>query len=58
VVLVCRTRGCVLFTRIITRHLLMVTRSRARFPCAPSHVTRALFPRVVLIDVASHVLVG
>jgi hypothetical protein len=40
---VCRTRGCVLFTRIVTRHLLMVTRGCARFPCASSHVTRVLF---------------
>jgi hypothetical protein len=45
---VCRTRGCVLFTRIVTRHLLMVTRGCARFPCASSHVTRALFARVAL----------
>jgi hypothetical protein len=39
---VCRTRGCVLFTRIVTCHLLMVTRGCARFPCVSSHVTRAV----------------
>jgi hypothetical protein len=39
----------VLFAYTVTRHLLMVIRSRARFPCAPSHVMRALFPRVALV---------
>jgi hypothetical protein len=29
----------------------------ARFPCAPSHVMRALFPRVAIVVVVSHVLV-
>jgi hypothetical protein len=43
--------------RIVTRHLLMVTCGRARFPCAPSHVARALFPRVAIVVVVSHVLV-
>ena len=47
----------VLFAHIVTRYLLVVTRGRARFPCAPSHVTRALFPRVALVVVVSHILV-
>jgi hypothetical protein len=38
-------------------HLLLVTRGCARFPCAPSHETRALFPRVTLVANVSHVLV-
>jgi hypothetical protein len=50
-----RCRG--LFARFVMRHLLMVTRGRARFRCAASHVTRMLFPRVALVVVVSHVLV-
>ena len=47
----------VLFARTVARHLLMVIRGRARFPCAPSHVTRALFPRMALVVIGLHVLV-
>jgi hypothetical protein len=47
----------VLFERIASRPLLMVTRGRARFPCAPLHVTRMLFPRVALMVVVSHTVV-
>jgi hypothetical protein len=51
------TRCRVLFARIVTRHSPMVIRGRARFSCAPSHMTRALFLRVALVVVGSHVLV-
>jgi hypothetical protein len=47
----------VLFARVVVRQLRMVTRGRERFPCAPSHVTRPLFPRVALTVVVSHVIV-
>jgi hypothetical protein len=47
----------VLFARVVALHLLMVTRGRARFPGASSHVTRTLFPRVALVVARSHVLV-
>jgi hypothetical protein len=46
-----------LFARTIARHLLMVIRGRARFSCAPSHMTHALFPRMVLVVIGLHVLV-
>jgi hypothetical protein len=51
------TRCRVLFARIVTRHSPMVIRGRARFSCAPSHVTHELFPRGALVVVGSHVLV-
>jgi hypothetical protein len=51
------TRCRVLFAHIVTRYLLVVTRGRARSKCAPSHVTRALFPRVAIVVVVSHILV-
>jgi hypothetical protein len=54
----CTFERCrVLFARAVARHLLMVIRGRARFPCAPSHVTRALFPRMALVVIGLHVLV-
>jgi hypothetical protein len=46
-----------LFACTVARHLLMVIRGRARFSCAPSHVTHALFPRMVLVVIGLHVLV-
>ena len=50
-------RRRMLFARIVALHLLMVIRGRARFPCAPSHVTRALFHCMVPVVIGSHVLV-
>jgi hypothetical protein len=47
----------VLFASVVARQLRMVTRGREHFPCATSHVTRSLFPRVALIVVVSHVIV-
>jgi hypothetical protein len=43
--------------RVVARQLHMVTRGRECCLCAPSHVTRSLFPRVALIFVVSHVIV-
>jgi hypothetical protein len=37
----------VLFAHVVTRQSHMVTRCRARCPCAPSRVSRTLFTRVV-----------
>jgi hypothetical protein len=50
-------RRRMLFARIVAFHLLMVIRGRARFPCAPSHVTRTVFPCVALVVIESYVLV-
>jgi hypothetical protein len=47
----------VLFVRITSRPLLMVTRGHARFPCAPLHATRTLFPPVALMVVVLHTVV-
>ena len=39
--------GSRVVARVVTRQLHMVTRCRARYPCAPSSVSRTLFTRVV-----------
>jgi hypothetical protein len=47
----------VLFAHIASCPLLMVTHGHTRFPCAPFHVARTLFPPVALMVVVSHSVV-